>query len=145
LLELEKIYEQHTKYSRRHSEIDRTVLALRELSKWSQRAESLKKAIENHQLDSVYQDLVSLESELSALERKAPMLAVLPKMRDQLLWLQHSATSACSDVWARSISVYSDGESTTLTISQSQGHSYTFEADGSLRFGLLQHGRVWHS
>ena len=73
------------------------------------------------------------------------MLAVLPKMRDQLLWLQQSATSACSDVWARSISVDSDGESATLTISQSQGHSYMFEADGSLRFGLLQHGRVWHS
>ena len=100
--------------------MDRTILVLRELSQWSQRAESLRKEIENQHLDTVYHDLESLKSALSVLERKVPMVAILPKLQDQVEGLHHSAADACSDVWDRSISVKHEGESTDLVIHQIQ-------------------------
>src|SRR3981189_1990245 len=111
---------------KQYSEMDRTILVLRELSQWSQRAESLKNEIESQRLDTVYHDLESLKSALSVLERKVPMVAILPKLQDRLQSIYNSAADACSDVWDRSISVKVDDESTDLTIHKTPGQSYIF-------------------
>ena len=123
LSELEKIYERYNQSIKRHSEIDRTIAILQELSQWFQCAESFEKAIKNQDLESVYDDLESLNSLLSALERKVPMIAILPKLRDKLQGLQRSAITACLDVWERSISVEIDDDSTKLTIRQTEGYA----------------------
>ena len=119
--ELEKIYERYNQYTKRHSEIDRTITILRELSQWFQSAETLENKVEDKDLGSVYDGLESLKSALSVLERKVPMIAILPKLQDKLLGLQHSATTACADVWRGSISLKEDGDSTELSISQTEG------------------------